>query len=85
MLVCLSFWFGWTARPNIHWIVPIIATVPIGTSIILSFNALAVYVAQCYHIYTASALSAMACSRCLIATFGETFTTRWPMCPVNIA
>src|SRR5262249_51154092 len=22
------FWYGWTARPNIHWIVPILGTMP---------------------------------------------------------
>ena len=24
-------WFGWTTYPSIHWIVPIIGTVPLGT------------------------------------------------------
>lgn len=36
-----------------------------------SFSALTVYIAQCYHIYAASALGAMAFSRCFFAIFGE--------------
>jgi hypothetical protein len=42
-------------------------------STILSFNALTVYVAQCYHIYAASALGALAFSRCFIAIFVPLF------------
>ncbi|SJX62003.1 related to multidrug resistance protein [Sporisorium reilianum f. sp. reilianum] len=67
------FWFGWTARASIHWIVPIIAGLPIGISLMLAFNSLTAYVAECYHIYTASALSAMAFSRCLFAIFVPLF------------
>jgi len=71
LMVLGFFWFGWTSRKEIHWIVPIIGTIPIGTAVLLSFNALAVYVAQCYHIYAASALGAMAFSRCFVAIFSE--------------
>lgn len=67
------FWFGWTARASIHWIVPILAGLPIGISLMLAFNSLAAYAAECYHIYTASALSAMAFSRCLFAIFVPLF------------
>lgn len=66
-----SFWFGWTARPDIHWIVPVLGSIPIGASFILAFNALNVYAAQCYPVYAASALGAMAFSRCFLAVFGE--------------
>lgn len=31
------FWFGWTAYPSIHWIVPIIGTSFFGFGIILSY------------------------------------------------
>ena len=67
------FWFGWTARASIHWIVPILAGLPIGISLMLAFNSLATYAAECYHIYTASALAAMAFSRCLFAVFVPLF------------
>jgi hypothetical protein len=61
------FWFGWTARASIHWISPVLSGIPIGLAGIFAFNALALYVAECYHIYTASALGAMAFARCLLA------------------
>ncbi|GAC76870.1 synaptic vesicle transporter SVOP and related transporters [Moesziomyces antarcticus T-34] len=67
------FWFGWTARASIHWIVPVLAGLPIGISLMLAFNSLATYAAECYHIYTASALAAMAFSRCLFAVFVPLF------------
>ncbi|CCF53347.1 hypothetical protein NDA11_003017 [Ustilago hordei] len=67
------FWFGWTARPSIHYMVPILAGLPIGISLMLAFNSLAAYAAECYHIYTASALAAMAFSRCLFAIFVPLF------------
>ncbi|TKY87308.1 hypothetical protein EX895_003985 [Sporisorium graminicola] len=67
------FWFGWTARASIPWIVPILAGLPIGVSLMLAFNSLSAYVTECYHIYTASALSAMASSRCLFAIFVPLF------------
>jgi MFS family permease len=31
------FWFGWTARKDVHWIVPIIATVPFACGNLLIF------------------------------------------------
>ncbi|EPQ26102.1 uncharacterized protein PFL1_06310 [Pseudozyma flocculosa PF-1] len=68
-----SFWFGWTARRSIHWISPMLATIPIGAGLIFSFNSLSVYVAECYTAYAASALGAMAFSRCILAVFVPLF------------
>jgi DHA1 family multidrug resistance protein-like MFS transporter len=44
--ICL-FWFGWTARPDIHWMVPILASslYPIGG--ILLFVSIIVYGRHC--------------------------------------
>ncbi|UZJ52798.1 hypothetical protein CBS101457_002118 [Exobasidium rhododendri] len=67
------FWFGWTSRSDIHWIVPVLSSIPIGISLILSFNALTVYVAQCYPVYSASVLGGMAFSRCFVAIFVPLF------------
>ncbi|RMD42315.1 hypothetical protein DV735_g2811, partial [Chaetothyriales sp. CBS 134920] len=36
------FWFGWTARPNIHWIVPTLATIPFAAGNLLMYRALGV-------------------------------------------
>ncbi|KAL9052299.1 MAG: hypothetical protein Q9162_005501 [Coniocarpon cinnabarinum] len=34
------FWFGWTAKRDVHWIVPILAGVPFGWGLILLFVSL---------------------------------------------
>ena len=31
------FWFGWTSRASIHWIVPVLAGVPFGWGLVLLF------------------------------------------------
>lgn len=31
------FWFGWTSRASVHWIVPILSGVPFGWGLILIF------------------------------------------------
>lgn len=41
------FWFAWTARPSIHWICPVIASVPFAIG-----NALVFYSAMLYMIDT---------------------------------
>jgi DHA1 family multidrug resistance protein-like MFS transporter len=51
------FWFGWTARPEIHWIVPIIAGFPFGFSTILLFVGTSVYLSSMYQQYAASAFA----------------------------
>ena len=39
-LVAGAFWLGWTGQyPSVHWIVPALATIPIGASVALIFNA----------------------------------------------
>ena len=42
------FWFAWTARPSIHWICPLIATVPYATGQLLVFNSCIVYLVDSY-------------------------------------
>jgi DHA1 family multidrug resistance protein-like MFS transporter len=51
------FWFGWTARPEVHWIVPIIAGFPFGYSMMLLFASTSVYLASMYQQYAASAFA----------------------------
>ncbi|TVY15726.1 Efflux pump FUBT [Lachnellula arida] len=53
------FWFAWTGEYNsVHWIVPTIAGVFLGTSIILIFVAYLNYLTDSYLVYAASALAA---------------------------
>lgn len=54
--VCL-FWFGWTSRVEIHWIVPIIGTAWFGIGTFLLFNSVLNYLSDAYPEYQASVLA----------------------------
>ncbi|KAH8891842.1 major facilitator superfamily transporter [Thozetella sp. PMI_491] len=56
-------WLGWSAKAEIHWIVPLLATVPYGLANQLIFMALINYVADAYGVYSASALAACGATR----------------------
>ena len=51
--VCL-FWFGWTSRASIHWIVPIIGTSFFSIGLFLLFMAVLGYLGDAYPKYVAS-------------------------------
>ena len=63
LFVVALFWLGWTARSDIHWIIPALAGIPFGMGLMLIFMALLNYVADAYDIYSASALAATSCCR----------------------
>jgi len=42
-LVISCFWVGWTARSDVHWIVPVLSGVPFGIGYLLLFMALLNY------------------------------------------
>ena len=70
MLPISLFWFGWTARPGVHWIVPILAGVPFGISMMLLFCGTSVYLSSLYRQYAASAFAVNSWMRyCFAATF----------------
>lgn len=55
--VCISiclFWFGWTARPSVHWIVPIIGSGFFAVGVVTLFNAVLNYLGDAYPTYAAS-------------------------------
>lgn len=54
--ICL-FWFGWTAKPDIHWIVPIIGTTWFTFGAFLLFNAVLNYLADAYPYNIASVMA----------------------------
>ncbi|KAF2843563.1 MFS general substrate transporter [Patellaria atrata CBS 101060] len=62
-LVISMFWTGWTARPDIHWIVPILSGIFFGFGFMLIFMALLNYVVDAYEIFAASAMAATNCTR----------------------
>ena len=52
------FWLAFTTYPSVHWIVPIIATVPLGIAILFCFFAIFTYTVTAYRPIAASAMSA---------------------------
>ncbi|KAI0204186.1 MFS general substrate transporter [Astrocystis sublimbata] len=64
------FWFGWTALPPTHWIVPIISGVFFGFGLVLIFLGISAYLTDCYGQYSASAFAANSMLRSL---FGAGF------------
>ncbi|KAK5048944.1 hypothetical protein LTR84_005365 [Exophiala bonariae] len=54
--LCL-FWFAWTSRPDIHWIVPIIGTAWFSIGAFLLFNSVLNYLSDAYPKYAASVLA----------------------------
>lgn len=69
------FWFAWTANPDVHWIVPTLAGVPLSASFLLISVALLNYLADTYKEYTASALAASAVCRTLSGAAAPLYTT----------
>ncbi|KAM0721943.1 hypothetical protein Q7P37_002869 [Cladosporium fusiforme] len=67
LLVLSMFWLGWTAKPEIHWIVPMAAGIPFGIAYLLVFMALLNYIVDAYEIFSASAMAAASCSRSMLA------------------
>jgi multidrug resistance protein len=64
------FWFAWTNGPSTHWIVSIIASVPLGFGMVLVFMGCVNYLIDAYTIYAASVLAANTVLRSL---FGAAF------------
>lgn len=54
--ICL-FWFGWTSRESVHWIVPIIGSSFFTIGAFLMFNSVLNYLGDAYPAYAASVLA----------------------------
>ncbi|EME87996.1 Benomyl/methotrexate resistance [Pseudocercospora fijiensis CIRAD86] len=67
--ICL-FWFGWSARPDVHWIVPIIGSAWFSIGAFLLFNSVLNYLSDAYPDYAASVLAGNDFFR---STFGTGF------------
>ncbi|KAI3395963.1 hypothetical protein diail_602 [Diaporthe ilicicola] len=72
--VCL-FWFGWTSRPDIHWIVPVIGTAFFSVAVVLLFNALFNYLVLAYPKQAATVLAGNVLSRCILGATFPLFAT----------
>lgn len=64
--VCL-FWYGWSARENIHWIMPIIGSSFFTISVVTLFNSLFNYLGISYPTYAASVFAGSALFRAVFA------------------
>lgn len=67
--ICL-FWFGWSSRPSVHWIVPIIGSAWFSIGAFLLFNSVLNYLSDAYPEYAASVLAGNDFFR---STFGAGF------------
>jgi hypothetical protein len=69
------FWFAWTAREDIHWIVPLIATVPFGIGNMLVFCSCVLYTIDTYgSLAGASAAAANGMMRYVLGAVFPLFT-----------
>jgi hypothetical protein len=59
-------WLGWTSTLEIHWIVPLLATIPYGLGYQMVMMAMTNYVADTYKTYAASALAACGATRSIV-------------------
>jgi MFS family permease len=62
------FWFGWTASPDQHWILPVIATAFIGAGFNTIFQQCINFLVDTYGMYAASATAANTFLRSLMAS-----------------
>jgi hypothetical protein len=69
------FWFAWTNGPEIHWIVPIIASAFFAAGLVSVFLSLLSYMIDSYTVFAASVLAANSVLRSLFGAAFPLFTT----------
>ncbi|GAA5896316.1 MFS transporter [Sporobolomyces salmoneus] len=73
---CVSiFAFAWTAQPSVHWIVPMICTVPFGTGMLFSYQSVFIYLVDAFRPIAASSMAANSATRSMFAAAFPLFTT----------
>ncbi|PWY85914.1 MFS multidrug transporter [Aspergillus heteromorphus CBS 117.55] len=60
------FWYGWSAKYHVQWIVPIIGMAPFGIGMMGVYMPIQTYVIDCYPAYAASANAALTAERSLV-------------------
>ena len=68
------FWFGWTARSDVHWISPTLALGTAQIGIFSIYLAVFNYLADVYHRYASSALAGQSFCRNVLAAVFPLFT-----------
>lgn len=66
MIPVSLFWYGWTAKSDVHWISPIIATSLMGFGMLNAFTTVSTYLVDAYTEYAASAIAATTVLRSVI-------------------
>ena len=75
------FWFAWTSRPEVHWISPVLATVPFGWGNLCVFTSAALYLVDVYGpLNGASALAANGLVRYIAGAAFPLFTVQSESC-----
>ncbi|KAL2759835.1 hypothetical protein ACRALDRAFT_1079201 [Sodiomyces alcalophilus JCM 7366] len=67
LFVISLFWLGFSAREDVHFVVPMLAGLPFGAGFMLIFMALLNYLTDAYEIFAASANAAASMARSLLA------------------
>ncbi|TGZ77077.1 MFS general substrate transporter [Ascodesmis nigricans] len=70
------FWFAWTGKKEIHWIVPVLSGVPFGLGLTTVFISLVSYLAEAYYEFSASAIAANTILRSLMAAAFPLFVSK---------
>ncbi|BGP52600.1 hypothetical protein JCM8202v2_000156 [Rhodotorula sphaerocarpa] len=68
------FWFAFTTYTSVHWIVPLIATVPFGMGMLWSFQSVFLYLVDAFRPVAASAMAANSAMRSSFAAAFPLFT-----------
>ena len=69
------FWFGWTSSPHITWVPQVLAGIPVGMGLFVTFWQGMNYIIDCYAFYSNSAISANTLVRSLSAGAFPLFAT----------
>ena len=68
------FWIAFTTYPSVHWIVPIIASIPFGMGILYAFSSIFTYLVTAYRPIAASVLASNSVVRCCFGSMFPLFT-----------
>ncbi|KAK4241660.1 benomyl/methotrexate resistance protein [Achaetomium macrosporum] len=84
--VCL-FWFGWTSREDVHWIVPVIGSGMFAIGVVTLFNSAYMYIGIAYAQYSASVFAGATLFRASLGAafplFARSLFTRLGVGPGN--
>ena len=69
------FWIAFTSYPSVHWIVPIIGSIPLGTGICYAFTSTFTYLVTAYRPIAASVLASNSFLRSSFACAFPLFTS----------